>query len=64
MSEEVNERFVSVALEDGTLDQKGYSAMRDYAQWHLGDPSWAYHLLNAYLNPGRTKQQLNKERRR
>lgn len=43
-------------------DPVGVAAARAYAHWHLGDPSWADHILNAYFNPEAIRDELQRER--
>lgn len=42
--------------------EAGLSAARAVAQWHIGDPSWANLLIDAYLNPTRALEQLAAEK--
>lgn len=41
---------------------EGYQAAAEYAQWHLGSRSWAYEILDAYLNPEEARAALRRER--
>jgi hypothetical protein len=42
-------------------DEKGWDAARAYAQWNLGDPSWADLILAAAENPTATWAGLKEE---
>lgn len=33
------------------MDENGLNAARRLAGWELGDASWAYRIIRAYLNP-------------
>lgn len=42
---------------------EGMRVARSYAAWHLGDPSWADAIVDAYLHPERAKDLLDKEKK-
>lgn len=44
------------------MNEKGLRAARAVAQWHIGDPSWANLIVDAYLNPERAIEQLAREK--
>lgn len=37
-------------------------AAREYAGWHLGHPSWADNIVNAYLDPAMARAQVRASR--
>jgi|GEM_PF-4302905 len=40
-------------------DDSGLNAARRYAGWELGDPSWAYSIIDAYLNPKEANDRMD-----
>lgn len=38
-------------MDEDQLDERGLAAARAYAEWNIGDPSWADLILMAYLHP-------------
>jgi hypothetical protein len=43
-------------------DPEGMKAARALAGWHLGHPSWADTIINAYLNPETAMERLDREK--
>lgn len=43
------------------LSEDGLRAARRYAEWNLGDPSWANSILWAYQNPEETIRMIEEE---
>lgn len=44
------------------VNEKGLRAARQYAQWYIGDPSWANNIIDAYLNPDEAMENLRAEK--
>jgi len=44
-----------------TLDTSGLDAAKRFVEYHIGDPSWATHILNAYFYPEETNHELDAE---
>lgn len=42
-------------------NEEGIGAARRFAAWHIGDPSWAGAILEAYFNPERTNRYLDED---
>jgi hypothetical protein len=40
---------------------RGLSVARDWAEWNIGDPSWATEILWAYFNPDLAEHELEAE---
>lgn len=47
-----------------TNNERGLRVARRYAQWHIGDSTWADAIIDAYLNPDRAEQELNEDKGR
>ncbi len=47
---------------DRVKHEEGVRVARAWSQWHLGSPSWAIDIINAYLNPGAVERRLNEEK--
>ena len=50
-------------MNDEAKHLEGMRVARSYAAWHLGDPSWADAIVDAYLHPERAKDLLDKEKK-
>lgn len=48
----------------GTVHEDGMKAARAYAGWYLGYPSWADNIINAYLNPQKAMDELERAQER
>lgn len=42
---------------------EGMKVARAYASWHLGDPSWAGSIIEAYLHPETAQELLDQEKK-
>ena len=42
---------------------EGMKVARAYAAWHLGDPSWAGSIIEAYLHPETAQELLDQEKK-
>ena len=43
------------------INEEGLKAARRLAGWEIGDGSWAYKIIRAYLNPEEVNSELDED---